>query len=82
VSIKASQRTVRVRGTCTAGHTTEGQSDPGRLTREMTCGTAGCGLPVKGRRVPLDIPAPPAATTTAAPGDAEHDPYEVIEVKS
>lgn len=50
---------VRVRGTCTAGHTTEAMSDPGRVTWEGACSHKGCQLPVKGRRIPGPPPAAP-----------------------
>jgi len=69
---------VRVRGTCTAGHVTETRSTPGRVTWEGTCGHDGCQLPIHARRVPKDTPAPPADTAPADPTDR----HRVIEVTS
>lgn len=69
---------VRVRGTCTAGHVTETRSTPGRVTWEGTCGHDGCQLPIHARRVPKDTPPPPADTTGPDPTDR----HRVIEVTS
>jgi hypothetical protein len=65
---------VRVRGTCTADHTTEATSAAGRVTQTGPCGHEGCELQVLRRRAPQDAPAAtaPATKTTEDAGDGLH----------
>jgi hypothetical protein len=67
--------TVRCRGTCKAGHTTEAEAEPGRVTWHGACATEGCEQKVYCRRVPADTPAPPPETRVA-----QSDPHRVLEV--
>ena len=84
VTVSKPKRGVRVRGTCPAGHTTEAEAVPPRVTWRGDCSHDGCTETVLARRIPRETPeakATDAQPATDAGGDAG-DPYAVREVTS